>query len=124
MPQWLTVFETILAMFIAVDWLFGLFLSDQRITYIFSEYSLVAYLTVIPLLLVNFSVVTDPAIIKGGYLYVWRVACWFSILRLQRLFTRHNNQMHMLVFKSIWRAFAIILIFGAAFLTFENLAMY
>ena len=30
----------------------------------------------------------------------------------------------MLVFKSIWRAFAIILIFGAAFLTFENLAMY
>ena len=36
-PSWLTVLETILAMLIAVDWVFGLFLSDQRITYIFSE---------------------------------------------------------------------------------------
>ena len=27
-PSWLSVFETILAMFIAIDWVFGLFLSD------------------------------------------------------------------------------------------------
>ena len=81
-------------------------------------------MTIIPLSLVNFAVVTDQTIIRDAGLYVWRVTCWFSILRLQRVFTKHNNQMQMLIFNAMWNFTAILFICGSAFLFFENLYKY
>ena len=43
---------------------------------------------------------------------------------MQRLFTKQNNQMYLLIFKSAWQTFAMVFIFGSLYLTFENLAMY
>lgn len=87
-PEWLTVVETVLIFFIIADYMLGFFLTEQRVSYIFSFQAFITYLSVVPLMLVNFGVVTDTSIIKNASLYVWRVARYFSILRLAKMFTR------------------------------------
>ena len=87
-PEWLTVVETVLIFFVIADYMLGFFLTEQRVSYIFSFQAFITYLSVIPLMLVNFGVVTDRKVISGAFLYVWRVARYFSILRLAKMFTR------------------------------------
>lgn len=58
-PKALIIAENVLIIYLSVDWLLGLLLSDARVPFIFSAWSLITYLTVLPLAMVNFNIVTD-----------------------------------------------------------------
>ena len=76
-PKALIIAENVLILYISIDWMLGLFLSDARVPYIFSPWSFVTYLTVLPLAMVNFNIVTDEQVIKLTGLYVWRICSIF-----------------------------------------------
>ena len=76
-PNWLVISETGLIVYLSADWLIALLLADARIPFLFSLESLVTYLTVLPLAMVNFEIVTDTSIQKVAGLYVWRICSIF-----------------------------------------------
>lgn len=106
---------------IIADFLLGLFITDWKVPYIFSFQSFITYMSVIPLMLVNFEVITDKEIIKWGFLYSWRVLRFYSILRLAKMFTRQSMQVQFVMFMTAWQFFNMQILYGSLFLTAENM---
>tara|TARA_B110000285_G_C15027673_1_gene565040 strand:+ start:488 stop:721 length:234 start_codon:yes stop_codon:yes gene_type:complete len=77
-------------------------------------------MTLGPTLLIRFEIIDDQDIIDAYYLSFWKIFRVFSIGRLLKVFTRRSAPMARVIFKVAYTVFLIIMIFAAAFLTFEN----
>jgi hypothetical protein len=121
-PLWIVYMEVILLVIIIADWFCFLFLSENRILYLFNFQSFISYVTVIPILLQKFDVLTDEQIIEDFYFKFWKVLRIFSLFRLIKVFTRKNLPMARVWFKLIYYIFNIIFVFAAGMLIVENTA--
>ena len=114
--------ELILLVVIIVDYFLFLFISENRILYLFNFQSFITYVVSFPILLMRFEIVTDQEVIEVYYLNFWKVFRIFSLFRLIKVLTRKNLPMARVWFKLIYYVFTIIFVFAAAMLTVENQA--
>jgi len=72
-PTWMRYLEIFLLINIVVDYLFFLFIHENRVVYIFSIDQLITYMVVFPTGLYLFDIITDEEIIETYYFRFWKV---------------------------------------------------
>lgn len=112
--------ELILLVMIIIDYFLFLFISENRILYLFNFQSFISYVVIFPVLLLRLEILTDQTIIETYYLKFWKVFRIFSLFRLIKVLTRKNLPMARVWFKLIYYIFTIIFVFAAAMLIVEN----
>jgi hypothetical protein len=94
----LTIFYLPILFVLSLDWLFGLFISGNRLQYLFSIQSLISYITLIPQSLMVFEVISDWSVIRKYELDFLKVLRIFSLSRLAEVFKRNNKVLRHAVF--------------------------
>lgn len=89
-PGLVYVFLPILS-WLTLDWLLNLYISRNRLQYIFGFESFITYITLIPQTLITLEFVTDPDTIGWLELNFWKVFRIFSCQRMNKIFERQNK---------------------------------
>lgn len=119
-PLFIKYTEIILMLIMLVDYLLFMFLSDNRILYIFCYQSWISYISLVPTALIRFKVITDIEVIAYYELQFWKVLRFNSISRMLQVFTRRNSNMGRAIFSFTYTIVQFILVSAAIMLTIEN----